>query len=334
MADLSPPSPASPNEEEHGRGRRSPAIDSPSRSASLAKEKRLVELMSKAAQEIRVERRKVKQLMEENASLHEELKTQRAKKNALERVQNNSALAKEVQDLRRQISDLMTIHKATASELEQTKEQLRTVQSRCREQQKLLQIQAPPTNRVASPAAYAARARSSSATNDAPLRSRESPARRTHSATGFDAMESVKLSRHHSTSPSRTRVVMVQSASPTKRQHVDPTPSLVRIEATTAAAERQYNDTMLSRLRRAIAPPPTREQLAEVVHAMVTELVRSAARNGLRLDMKRVGPCQYDCGKRRLTLTVDSRRLVVKCGGGHVDMNEYAQRHHLWSACD
>jgi hypothetical protein len=384
-----------------------------------------MELLSKAASEIRVERRKVQQLLKENETLQEQLKTMKHKQAQAQRQQNNSAANKEAADLRVRYGDLMTVHKAMAVELEQTKEQVRVLQGRVRDQQKVLHTQPPVTSsRSQSPSTgpshghhtgtgYATRhgGRSgSAATGEVYSRSNSAqPVLRSASAnhaqhqqqqavprayavtlspstskygrqqssgeSPFDAMASVPLSRGAgaAVSPNKkaSRVVMVREVNsavagdgggggghraPTKARHVDPSaaaplarahsaprsasatadhPGGIAREAAVAAEERRFNDMMLSRLRRAIAPPPTREQMAEVVHAMVQELVKSASRNGLRIDLKKVGPCLYECGagahKRRLHLSVDSRRLVVKCGGGHVDINEFIQRNRLWS---
>ena len=85
----------------------------------------------------------------------------------------------------------------------------------------------------------------------------------------------------------------------------------------------------LNRLRRSMAPPPTKEQLDEVIKAMVAEMQSQLGRKGLRLPMRRVKECCYESGKRRFNLSVDSNRLMVKCGGGNVDFLEYVDRHRL-----
>lgn len=102
-----------------------------------------------------------------------------------------------------------------------------------------------------------------------------------------------------------------------------------RNEAERAAATKHYNDVMLSRLRRAIAPAPTKQQIGEVVHAMVEELQKSLARHGASLQLKRKEPCVYWSGTKKLHLGVDSGKLVVTVGGGHTDLLEYMERHKL-----
>ncbi|ORC85462.1 putative protein kinase [Trypanosoma theileri] len=106
--------------------------------------------------------------------------------------------------------------------------------------------------------------------------------------------------------------------------------------------ETTYNSEMITRLRRALAPPPTKEQLGEVIHAMVQEIVRDTRRRGLDLYMKRQAPCVYQCtfgndntqkGKgvaaRVVHLSIDSGRLTVKMGGGHVNFLDYLERNRL-----
>jgi hypothetical protein len=381
MSDLSPPSPANsddhhPGDKDGPRAATPPRMTargaykstSPAQNTANTKEKDLMELLSKAAAEIRVERRKVRQLLDENASLQEQVKTLKAKQSQQQRQQANATAVKEATELRQRYGDLMTVHKAMAVELEQSKEQLRTLQTRCREQQKMLGHGGPQPgqgggSRSVSPVTYANRNGGRSYSAQPQPRGlpsdRLNSSGRSHGSISpsrqrpqhFDAMASVALSHQNSgarqspvkrsRSSENKRVLMMTQPTPAPQplQRTMTTPSrsasaagTVQREAANAAEERHFNDMMLSRLRRAIAPPPTKEQMAEVVHAMVVELVRSAARNGLRLDLKRLAPCLYECGgKRRLHLTVDSRRLVVKCGGGHVDINEFIQRNRLWS---
>ena len=88
-----------------------------------------------------------------------------------------------------------------------------------------------------------------------------------------------------------------------------------------------YSDAMVSRLRRAVAPPPTREQMAALVDAMVTAIQPEFDRRGLGVEFVKVGKCLYQVGRRRLNLTVDSGRLVVKSGGGHTELLEYIERY-------
>ncbi|RNF06913.1 putative myosin heavy chain [Trypanosoma rangeli] len=112
--------------------------------------------------------------------------------------------------------------------------------------------------------------------------------------------------------------------------------------ATTAHdCEKAYSLGMITRLRRAMAPPPTKEQLGEVIQAMVHEVVRDARRRGISLKMTRQAPCVYRCelygtvatnrkGKdataRVVHLSIVSGRLAVKVGSGHENFLEYLER--------
>lgn len=88
-------------------------------------------------------------------------------------------------------------------------------------------------------------------------------------------------------------------------------------------------DLALNRLRRSMAPPPTKEQMDEVIKAMVAEIQSQLASKGLNLPMRRLKECCYESGKKRFNLSVDSNRLMVKCGGGNVDFLEYIERNKL-----
>lgn len=104
--------------------------------------------------------------------------------------------------------------------------------------------------------------------------------------------------------------------------------------------EGAYSVGMITRLRRAMAPQPTKEQLGEVIHAMVVEVLRDARRRGLNLNLTRQAPCVYVCeysgahakkGRRVISrvvhLSIDSGRLAVKVGAGHENFLEYLERH-------
>ncbi|RNF15522.1 putative myosin heavy chain [Trypanosoma conorhini] len=103
-----------------------------------------------------------------------------------------------------------------------------------------------------------------------------------------------------------------------------------------------YSLGMITRLRRAMAPQPTKEQLGEVIHAMVHEVLRDVRRRGIDLKMTRQAPCVYRCelrgtaainrkGKganaRVLHLSIDSGRLAVNVGSGHENFLDYLERH-------
>ena len=91
-----------------------------------------------------------------------------------------------------------------------------------------------------------------------------------------------------------------------------------------------YQDVMIHRMRRAMAPQPTKEQIGEVAHAMLLQLGRELSRRGVTLLIKKLEPCVYTFGtdKKRVHVSIDSGRLVAKLGGGHVDLLEYLERHH------
>jgi hypothetical protein len=97
-----------------------------------------------------------------------------------------------------------------------------------------------------------------------------------------------------------------------------------------AVVANNYNDVMIHRLRRALAPQPTKEQLGEVVHAMVVEMGKQLKLRGALLNMKKLDHGVYNVNdKKKIHLTIDSGRLVVKCGGGHVDFLEFLERNRL-----
>ncbi|KEG13433.1 putative protein kinase [Trypanosoma grayi] len=107
----------------------------------------------------------------------------------------------------------------------------------------------------------------------------------------------------------------------------------------------EYSVAMITRLRRAMAPPPTKEQLGEVIHAMVQEIVRDTRRRGINLQMTRQSPCVYHFGYRGIHarrgksaatrvvhLSIDSGQLTVKVGGGHENFLDYLERYRSSSA--
>ena len=128
-------------------------------------------------------------------------------------------------------------------------------------------------------------------------------------------MESVRTMRQHTSPPRAERESAAQAQADA--------------EAQAAASAKHYNDLMMSRLRRAVAPPPTKEQLAAVVDAMMKELMSSLQKHGARLPAKKSGACAYQIGRRMVHLAVDSGRLVVKSGGGHVDLLEFIERNKM-----
>eukprot|EP00758_Cryptobia_borreli_P011199 Tbor_TRINITY_DN5634_c1_g2::TRINITY_DN5634_c1_g2_i1::g.9298::m.9298 len=90
-----------------------------------------------------------------------------------------------------------------------------------------------------------------------------------------------------------------------------------------------YGEMMTNRLRRAMTPIATKEQLKEKVHRMVHELQIKMRNEGMLFHITRVDNCVYQIGKRKIHLSVDSGKLMVKCGGGHVDFIEYIRRNKL-----
>ncbi|SCU64943.1 uncharacterized protein TEOVI_000764600 [Trypanosoma equiperdum] len=102
----------------------------------------------------------------------------------------------------------------------------------------------------------------------------------------------------------------------------------------------KYTVGMIAHLRRAMAPLPAKEQIGEVIHAMVQEILREARQRGTGLKMKRQKPCVYECTyspkrerkigctvTRVVHLSIDSGRLTVKVGGGHVNFLDFLERY-------
>jgi hypothetical protein len=180
----------------------------------------------------------------------------------------------------------------------------------------------------------------------------------------FDAMRSVQQQHQHSNHPSTSspnrRGTFPTSAAPltptsakkkqsdaAQRYHstavdlvtaIHTTPSLGKENSKSKSSSsppptvvaNNYNDVMIHRLRRALAPQPTKEQLGEVVHAMVVEMGKQLKLRGALLNMKKLDHGVYNVNdKKKIHLTIDSGRLVVKCGGGHVDFLEFLERNRL-----
>jgi hypothetical protein len=141
-----------------------------------------------------------------------------------------------------------------------------------------------------------------------------------------------------------------------KPHHVDPNNTSRSSQISTGTAVppaspvvRSYDEMMITRFRRSLAPPPTKEQLGEVVHSMVLQLIKVLKQRGRVLPLTKVSACVYSYptthsmvppapGKqsvpasitqRKIHLAIDSGRLVVKCGGGHVDILEYLERNKV-----
>nr|CCC92838.1 conserved hypothetical protein [Trypanosoma congolense IL3000] len=102
----------------------------------------------------------------------------------------------------------------------------------------------------------------------------------------------------------------------------------------------RYAVKRIKRLRRAMVPQPSKEQLGQVIHAMVEELVRDAYRRGKDLQMHQKAPCVYVCtyspnrqrkigstATRVMHLSIDNGRLTVKMGGGHVNLLDFLEKH-------
>lgn len=364
MADVSPPSPMSSEDTSFRNTTPNPRTASPrpmqnTVASPHSKERHLMDLLAKAAAEIRAERRKVKELLADNERLQAELREAKARRPSSQ--PRSDVAGKEAAELRRRNDDLAAMGAAQAQENAKLREHVKELTQRCREQQRALASGGPhpaPRSRTSSPGSYAQRQQHPSPDHHDHHERR--PASRNHSAAPivrspprsvrsavpaqqhhFDAMESVRETRRSSPqrvarsssapkaaaargpSPKAVKMVLTQ-ASP---NHSANSSAAVKREAVDAASQRNYNDVMLSRLRRAIAPPPTKEQLAEVVHAMVSELGAALKRHGTTLPLQKAGPCVYTLnGKKKLHLGVDSSRLVVKCGGGHVDLMEYLER--------
>ena len=331
----------------------------PSNNASPLRERHLVELLAKAAAEIRSEKDRVKRLEVENENLKARVRSSR-----LGAQSGTTTMA----DLKRQLESLANQTARQHEQLEHVTDQLRQAELRSHSRDPNLakgQVHAasyhPPRAASAKPALgyaerlspYAQQLRwtPSATTRESPKGVRGgSPTRSSapQKAAGvavpaanhrFDARESAATA-HRNTIASPTRRALVVAADP-EPPNRKPSPGTaprrsasVDRAAMAAQATTNFNEVMMSRLRRAIAPPPTKEQLGEVVHAMVGELCKSLAKHGTRFPAQRLGPCVYQCGRRKLHLSVDSGRLVVKCGGGHVDLLEHIERNKLCVRAD
>ena len=104
-----------------------------------------MELLSKAAGEIRVERRKVRQLMDENSQLKDQLRHANGRRSTADRETKVHAIHKERDDALRQRDEAVEAADAQANELEALREQVAELRQRCREQQRQLQAGVPAT---------------------------------------------------------------------------------------------------------------------------------------------------------------------------------------------
>lgn len=323
------------------------------------RERKLTQLLSRASETIKKERSRIASLEMENDSLRQQLSqaVRGAASSSASEAQTpavvlrtklmdlaleNFVAVEEIARLRRRVEELEEAAAASATASSQPSSRPASRPRRSHSEHKPVQRYSDASHERRQhdhlhqpvPAAEAPRATS-------PPRSQRLPPPN-HS---FDAIKSTKLA-HPPPSPPRERTPVKTTGAPhsTAASSVNPgatvvyaasapPPSVTNAKGVAAssatAAPVPYNDMMLQRLRRAVAPPPTKEQLGEVVHAMVKEMSKFLKSHGTVLDLKRVDHCVYQVRDRKLNLTVDSGRLVVKCGGGHVDLLEYLERNRI-----
>ena len=347
------------------------------------KERHLISLLSKAATEIRAERRKVKDLVAENKEIKQKLsEAQRnspssarsrsrdeghsSKTAAMTYTQSvNAQLSKERDELKIDRQRALSTIEAQSSEIRALKEQIAELKQRCREQQRLLTQRDGLKTITGTRSQSVGRGFSSYADRDAARRhacmnhtsgiklesqqipnitteknvaSPESAPEITSTPLRGQAQTEGIKNRSLSAEP-RVSMQTVESAarstSVVKKKKKIVLNDAAAAEAAAAAAEKEYNELMLNRLRRAVAPPPTKAQIAAVVDAMMNELCSRLHQHNAKLPAAKVGPAVYQLGSganhkmRVVHLAVDSGRLVVKSGGGHIDLLEYIERHKL-----
>lgn len=272
---------------------------------SPAKDQQLTELLAKAAESIRAERATSKSLRDEIEMLKSTGKGAPAvalRQKIFDLALENHVAVEQIATLRLKVVELEAKVTAQAKEIDDLK------QASAKRYAAPLARNASPERRPAS-SQPVVQARSASA----PRMSDRVPPPVHH----FDAVASIQ--RTHTSGALNVNDLSSGSVNGLAEQAV----------AGQHLSQKNYNDMMITRLRRAIAPPPTKEQMGEVVHAMVRELKKQLWNHGADLPMKRLDHCVYQCGRRKLHLTVDSGRLVVKSGGGHVDLLEHIERNKL-----
>lgn len=266
------------------------------------REQQLTHLLARASEAIRKEREKVSQLEAENDKLSQKLSaaSHSSSPAAGSNVSHQSSLRQKVHDLA--LENFIAIE-----EIAKLRLHVRTLTAKVSELETKVLSGKSMTN--ASP-----QKRSQSAGNQ-----------RSQLHMSADRKGQQPSPQHYADPHDGSRQPIPVMLSPTKEKTSPPRAT----QASSAPSDRihqQYNDVMISRLRRAMAPQPTKEQLGEVVHAMVSELVRQMRLRGQLLSMKRLDHGVYQLEKKKIHLTVDSGKLVVKCGGGHVDFLEYLER--------
>ena len=313
-----PSSVSSESEEDADQQVNSSKVSKEATTSAAAKEKHYMELFRKATKQIRDERQKVEELRKENAAL-------RALVGGVQKGTASSIVA----SLRQKILDLSLENFVAVEQITQLQLRLSAKTTESVHQVAL----SPSKSSPAQQQRHNATLGHGRTISPAHLRSRTvSP--QPASAKGKPRGTSPR--QFNSSTPRPLRVVE-GSTVPLAGHHFDPMASVEQQRSPPRATEniksamaaKNYNEVMLNRLRRAIAPPPTKEQLGEVVHAMVQELCKSLHSHGAHLPMHRLDACLYQCGSRKLHLSVDSGRLVVKCGGGHVDLLEHIERNKM-----
>eukprot|EP00760_Papus_ankaliazontas_P024223 PhM_4_TR2148/c0_g1_i1/m.87414 len=97
---------------------------------------------------------------------------------------------------------------------------------------------------------------------------------------------------------------------------------------------RTKRELMLRRIRRAMAPATTPEQMSLLVQGMVKELQDTFISNGMLLPLTLVGgdgsTTYVTSAKKKIRLAVHSNVLMVQVGAGYEDFVDYVDRHKLW----
>ena len=265
------------------------------------KEGQLTDLLAKAAESIRTERKKSHTLQQEVDNLRMSVGGSRSKAP----VTGPHLL------LRQKVSDLALENHVAVSTISSLRKKVAELEATIELQSNRIVELEKPKGRPQPPA----RSHSAPKMEIAPSYATTNAKRRIDVAPAKEPTK-LPLPQHHFDAMTSVQQLRSNPREPPQEPHEDTPP-------------RNYNEMMINRLRRAIAPPPTKEQMGEVVHAMVTELCRQLQKRGSRLPLKKLEPCVYHCGKRKMHLTVDSGRLVIKSGGGHVDLLEHIERNKL-----
>lgn len=336
------------------------SAESPQKGGS-DREQRLTELLSRASDAIRKEREKVSSLEVETLQLREKVASLLSSASSSTVAQHSAGGPQTL--LRQKLHDLALDHFVALDEVVRLRRRVRELELNAATEVVVSPMKSPTPTKAGSALGHR---RAHSAQDVATVRrarvavisspQQQTPPKRLHGdphnldgpqqrtlAFGrfppehhsFDAMRSVQQTSSPNRLAAPTHPGVYASLANSSAAHGS---ASARSDLTSAittggdSAKGSYNDVMIHRLRRALAPQPTKEQLGEVVHAMVTEMCKLLRRKGSMLHIKKLDHGVYMVNnKRKVHLTIDSGRLVVKCGGGHVDLLEFLERNRLCS---